>query len=105
VAKQSLFREGEEFHIVVFDRTGALRWSTILPNRTQYALLRSSLIEINERTMIFDLAGKSVKDFSLDQVFMAEYVSPLFIYLLFDTRPSLIYGANASVKPMHLAAQ
>ena len=55
--------------------------------------------------MIFDLAGKSVKDFSLDQVFMAEYVSPLFIYLLFDIRPSLIYGANASVKPMHLAAQ
>ena len=55
--------------------------------------------------MIFDLAGKSVKDFSLDQVFMAEYVSPLFIYLLFDIRPSLIHGANASVKPMHLAAQ
>lgn len=37
-------------------------------------------------------------------VFMAEYAGPLFIYLLFYIRPSLIYGANASAKPMDLAA-
>jgi len=37
-------------------------------------------------------------------VFMAEYAGPLFIYLLFYIRPSLIYGSNASSKPMHLAA-
>lgn len=37
-------------------------------------------------------------------VFVAEYAGPLFIYLLFYIRPSLIYGSLASAKPMHLAA-
>ncbi|UJR29350.1 hypothetical protein I4U23_010562 [Adineta vaga] len=37
-------------------------------------------------------------------VFMAEYAGPLFIYLLFYIRPSIIYGSSASSKPIHLAA-
>jgi very-long-chain enoyl-CoA reductase len=36
---------------------------------------------------------------------MAEYAGPLFIYLLFYIRPSLIYGSSGSSKPIHLAAQ
>jgi very-long-chain enoyl-CoA reductase len=36
---------------------------------------------------------------------MAEYAGPLFIYLLFYIRPSIIYGSISSPKPMHLAAQ
>ncbi|XKL67534.1 hypothetical protein PGB90_003025 [Kerria lacca] len=41
-------------------------------------------------------------------VFLCEYAGPLFSYLLFYLRPSLIYGAGADTKPMahvvHLAA-
>eukprot|EP00794_Sanderia_malayensis_P008259 gene8259-9142_t len=33
-------------------------------------------------------------------VFLTEYAGPLFIYLLFYTRPSIIYGKGASSKPM-----
>lgn len=29
-------------------------------------------------------------------VFMAEYAGPLFVYLIFYTRPSLIYGAASN---------
>jgi very-long-chain enoyl-CoA reductase len=45
------------------------------------------------------------KKILLFQVFMAEYAGPLFIYLLFYIRPSIIYGSISSSKPMHLAAQ
>lgn len=37
-------------------------------------------------------------------VFMAEYAGPLFVYLLFYARPSLIYGAAAS-EPMSQVSQ
>lgn len=33
-------------------------------------------------------------------VFLCEYAGPLFSYLLFYLRPSLIYGEEASAKPM-----
>lgn len=33
-------------------------------------------------------------------VFLTEYAGPLVIYLIFYTRPSLIYGAGAASKPM-----
>lgn len=41
-------------------------------------------------------------------VFLCEYAGPLFSYLLFYIRPSLVYGADAGSKPMayvvHIAA-
>lgn len=37
-------------------------------------------------------------------VFMAEYAGPLLVYLIFYTRPSVIYGA-ASNKIMSQAAE
>jgi len=41
-------------------------------------------------------------------VFLTEYAGPLVIYLIFYTRPDIIYGAGASSKPMaqvvHVAA-
>ncbi|BFY99766.1 hypothetical protein BsWGS_02804 [Bradybaena similaris] len=41
-------------------------------------------------------------------VFLTEYAGPLVIYLIFYTRPAVIYGADASLKPyapvVHIAA-
>lgn len=39
------------------------------------------------------------------QVFLLEYTGPIFVYLLFYTRPSLIYGKGASDLPMADAVQ
>jgi len=36
-------------------------------------------------------------------VFMAEYAGPLFVYLIFYARPSLIYGAAANQKMSQVA--
>lgn len=36
-------------------------------------------------------------------VFMAEYAGPLFVYLIFYARPSLIYGAASSQKMSQVA--
>lgn len=36
-------------------------------------------------------------------VFMAEYVGPLIVYLIFYARPSLIYGATADQKMSQVA--
>lgn len=37
-------------------------------------------------------------------VFMAEYAGPLFIYLLFYIRPSIVYGSSSKSSPMELSA-
>lgn len=39
------------------------------------------------------------------QVFMAEYAGPLFIYLLFYIRPSIVYGSSSKSSPMELSAK
>ena len=39
------------------------------------------------------------------KVFLTEYAGPLFVYLLFYPRPSIIYGAGAAAAPRHLAVQ
>lgn len=36
-------------------------------------------------------------------VFMAEYAGPLFVYLIFYLRPSLIYGTAANEKMTQVA--
>jgi len=36
-------------------------------------------------------------------VFMAEYAGPLFVYLIFYARPSLIYGAASNEKMTQVA--
>jgi very-long-chain enoyl-CoA reductase len=38
-------------------------------------------------------------------VFLTEYAGPLLIYLLFYSRPALIYGQGAAKEPRHLAVQ
>lgn len=62
--------------------------------------LRNLKVQAGDKVYVKDLGPQ----IGWKTVFLAEYAGPLIVYLLFYTRPELVYGKNAT-EPISLTTQ